>query len=83
MRKSGYVFYFRREIYTYCSQDVSILRLCCVKFRDLFVAETGVDPFQYCTISGAVLMIYKTNYLPKDTIGIVSKNLYGNAYKPY
>ena len=38
MRKSGYVFYFRREIYTYCSQDVSM--------ADLFIAETGVGPFQ-------------------------------------
>jgi ferredoxin len=29
--ETNYVFDFQKEMYTYCSQDVTILRLCCIK----------------------------------------------------
>ena len=82
MKVKGFVFNFRM-MYKYCSQDVSIPRMCCMKFRELFISETKVDPFTYCTIAASVMAIYRSNYLPKDTIGIVPKHLYGSASKPY
>ena len=43
--KANYVFDFQQEMYRYCSQDVTILRLCCVQFRNSFLAETNMDHF--------------------------------------
>ena len=37
----------------------------------------------YCTVAAIVMAIYRENYLPKDTIGIVPKYVYGSATKPY
>ena len=54
-----------------------------MKFRELFISETEVDPFTYCTIAASVMAIYRSNYLPKDIIGIVPKHFYGSASKPY
>ena len=82
MRGKKFVFNFREEIYKYCAQDVTILRPCCMKFREMFISETKVDPFTCCTIAASVMAIYRANYLLKDTIGIVPKYLYGRATKP-
>ena len=70
-------------MYKYCSQDVTILRLCCLKFRDLFMSETRVDPFCYCTIAASVMAIYRSKYLKNNTIGIIPKNMYRKGNKPY
>ncbi|XP_046862275.1 uncharacterized protein LOC124455682 [Xenia sp. Carnegie-2017] len=81
--KNNFVFDFQKEMAKYCSQDVIILRLCCLQFRDLFLAETKVDPFCYCTIAAAVMAIYRSKYLQPNTIGIVPKNMYRNSNKPF
>ena len=83
LTKTNYVFDFQKEMHTYCSQDVTILRLCCVQFRDTFLAETNVDPFCYCTIAAAVMAVYRSKYLKEKTIGIVPKNMYSGVKKPY
>ena len=36
MVKKNFVFDFQKEILVYCSQDVTILRLCCLEFRKMF-----------------------------------------------
>ena len=61
--KENYIFDFQKEMYKYCSQDVTILRLCCVQFRNTFLNETGVDPFCYCTIAAFVMAVYRSKYL--------------------
>ncbi|XP_046856165.1 uncharacterized protein LOC124449275 [Xenia sp. Carnegie-2017] len=81
--KNNFVFDFQKEMAKYCSQDVTILRLCCLQFRDLFLAETKVDPFCYYTIAAAVMAIYRSKYLQPNTIGIVPKNMYRNSNKPF
>ena len=60
-------------MYKYCSQDVTILRPCCVQFRNAFLSETGVDPFCYCTIAASVMAVYRSKYLKENTIGISLK----------
>ena len=71
--EQNYVYDFQNEMYKYCSQDVTILRLCCVDFRKTFLSETGVDPFCYCTIAAAVMAVYRSKYLKKKNIGIILK----------
>ena len=70
-RESNYVFNFHEEILAYCRSDVDILRRCCLEFRELFYNVTDIDPFTTLTIASACHLVYRTNYLPKDTIGII------------
>jgi len=37
-------FDINKEISEYCDSNVDILRKCTLKFREIFVSETGVDP---------------------------------------
>jgi hypothetical protein len=83
LTKTNYVFDFQKEMYIYCSQDVTILRLCCAQFRESFLAQTQVDPFTHCTVASAVMSVYRSKYLKKDTIAIVPKNLYHGENKQY
>ena len=70
-KERNYVFNFKEEIITYCRSDVDILRRCCMEFRDLFYNVTDIDPFRTLTIASACHLVYRTNYLLKDTIGII------------
>ena len=81
--EQNYIFDFQKEMYKYCAQDVTILRVCCVDFRKTFLSETGVDPFCYCTIAAAVMAVYRSKYLKQKTIGIIPKNLYRDGNKPF
>ena len=81
--EQNYIFDFQKEMYKYCAQDVTILRVCCVDFRKTFLSETGLDPFCYCTIAAAVMAVYRSKYLKQKTIGIIPKNLYRDGNKPF
>ena len=70
-KESNYVFNFKEEIVAYCHSDVDILRRCCMEFRELFYNVTDIDSFRTLTIASACHLVYRTNYLPKDTIGII------------
>ena len=70
-KESNYVFNFQEGIVTYCRSDVDILRRCCLEFRELFHNVTDIDPFTTLTIASACHLVYRTNYLPKDTIAII------------
>ena len=67
-------FDFKQEMYNYCKSDVDILRKGCLKYRELFIYIANIDPFQYVTIAGVCLAIYKSKFLPEDTIGICDKS---------
>ena len=83
LRQNNYIFDFQKEMYEYCAQDVTILRLCCLRFRDLFLSETKIDPYCHCTIAASVMAVYRANYLKKETIAIVPQNMYCSGNKPY
>ena len=70
-KESNYVFNFQEEIVTYCRSDIDILRRCCLEFRELFHNVTDIDPFTTLTIASACHLLYRTKYLPKDTIAII------------
>ena len=66
----GKTFNFRQEMYKYCKSDVDILRRGCMKFRELFIQIANIDPFQYITIASVCQAIYRSEFLPENTIGI-------------
>ena len=70
-KESNYVFNSQEEILAYCRSDVDILRRCCLEFRELFHDVTDIDPFRTLTIASACNLVYRTNYLPKDTIAVI------------
>jgi len=63
-------FDFRNEMSEYCKSDVDILRRGYMKFRELFIEIASIDPFQYITIASVCQAIYKSKFLPENTIGI-------------
>ena len=71
--ENNYVFDFRKEIIKYCRSDVDILAKCCRLYREMFNDETGIDPFDKAlTIASYCHQVYRTNFLQKDTIAILS-----------
>ena len=59
--KPGEIFNFRKEMLAYCRSDVDIFRRGCLSFRDVMLENTNsVDPFDYITIAGACMDIFKT-----------------------
>src|SRR5207244_81088 len=66
-------FDFKQEMYKYCKSDVDILRRGCLKLRELFIQISNIDPFQYITIASVCQAIYRNEYLPSNTIGIVNE----------
>ena len=57
------VFNFKEEMHKYCKSDVDILRRGCLQLKELFVQISNIDPFQYITIAGVCMTIYKNEFL--------------------
>ncbi|KAG8222554.1 hypothetical protein J437_LFUL016755 [Ladona fulva] len=69
LSRSSYVFLMELEIKKYCIQDVHILPMSCLHFREIFIATTGVDPFcKAVTIASACIKVFRWNFLQPDTI---------------
>ena len=70
-------FDFQTELLEYCKSDVDILRCCSLQFREDFMEITGIDPFEQCvTIASACNLVFRTNFLPSETIGIIPHHGY-------
>lgn len=75
-------FDFQKELLEYCKSDVDILRRCCLKFRDDFLTITGIDPFEKCiTIASACNLVFRTNFLQPETIGLIPQQGYHPEHK--
>ena len=70
------VFDFAKEIYEYCKAEVQLLKSCCIKFRNTVITDTGIDPFQSCSITGACMNVLRTSHLKPNSIGRVPVNGY-------
>ncbi|GAU91134.1 hypothetical protein RvY_03449 [Ramazzottius varieornatus] len=64
----------QKKMYTYCRMDVTVLRLCYQQFQDLYMTITnGLCPFvSAATIAGVCSVFWRTNFLQKDQIAILS-----------
>ncbi|MCP3666695.1 MAG: hypothetical protein GY696_30060, partial [Gammaproteobacteria bacterium] len=71
-RNAVYVFNLKKEREDYCDNDVFICAKAIMKFRDLVLERTNVDPLrQAMTITSTTSVVYRQNYLPKKTIGLI------------
>lgn len=75
-KRKGTIFNNRIEIESYCKQDVTILRLACLKFRSMMIELTKVDPFSKVTVASTCMAVYKTNFLRENQIAILPPNGY-------
>ncbi len=80
---AGQVFDFKKQLGMYCKNDVVLLREGCMKYRNEFIECTSVDPFGCVTLAGCAMKVFKTLFLPKDTIALTHKNAYINQCKAY
>ena len=64
-------FDFLVELKKYCDQDVNILAQGCRKLRKMFLNIENIDPFQYVTIASLCMNLYRSKYMPENTIGVV------------
>ena len=72
---NNYRYDFRQEIIKYCRSDVDILRKCCLLYREMLREESGIDPFnKSLTVASYCQEVYRTNFLKKDTIAILSND---------
>ena len=79
---SGYQFIMRREIVDYCVSDVNILREGCEKFRGMCKKLFTLDPLIECiTLASYCLLVYRTTYMPANSIAIIPAGGYGGRAK--
>ncbi|XP_055355959.1 uncharacterized protein LOC129601230 [Paramacrobiotus metropolitanus] len=70
----GWQFDFRAEIMAYCSNDVTVLRRCALKFVDDFVALTNLNPLDSITMSSACNRYYRTFHLEPEKLAVLSSH---------
>ena len=79
-------FDMERDLVEYCISDVKILTETCLKFRQLFLNQSNVEPFlEATTIASVCNLVYRRNFLQPNTIGLIPKNGYrcvDNQYTP-
>ena len=66
-----FVFDFKKELKDYCRSDVDILRRSMLKFRSDFIDIANIDPLQYITIASVCMAVYRSKFMPENTIGII------------
>ncbi|XP_048053134.1 uncharacterized protein LOC125272385 isoform X1 [Megalobrama amblycephala] len=80
---SDKMFDFKKELSIYGKNDVVLLREACMKYREEFILCTGLDPFNYTTLVSTCMAVYKTHYIPKDTVALTRNDAYTNQNKTY
>ena len=75
-----YVFNFKNELVAYCHSDVDILRRSAITFRDNFLKIGNIDPLQYITIASVCMAIYRSKYMPENTIGVIKDSVKNETF---
>ena len=74
------IFDFKKEIVDYCVNDVTILRLACLKFRGLVHELTGVDAFDRCiTLPSLAITIFLSKFLTETMTVTITRAENGAA----
>jgi hypothetical protein len=66
--ENGCAYVLATELHEYCVSDVRLLKAGCNHLRELFLSNTGVDPFQHVTIASTAMSVFRTNYLEPKTV---------------
>ena len=69
-------FDFRKELLSYCVNDVTVLIKACKIYREAFHECTGLDPFAYATLASSCMGVFKTLFLPKDSVALTYEGAY-------
>ncbi len=71
-RKANHIFNLKKERLDYCENDVFICGKAIMRFRQLVLEKTNVDPLrQAMTIASTTSVVYRQNFLPSKTIGLI------------
>ena len=70
------IFDNKKILLEYCKEDVTILRLACLKFRKMLIELTKVDPFNQVTLASTAISVYTTMFLKEKEISIIPRNGY-------
>lgn len=70
------IFNNKEVLVKYCKEDVTILRLACLKFRYMLIDLTNVDPFNQVTLASTALAVFTTMFLKEQEISIIPRNGY-------
>lgn len=75
--KSKNIIFDNKEcLVKYCKNDVTILRLACLKFRSMLIELTKVDPFNQVTLASTAITVFATMFLRENEISIIPRNGY-------
>ena len=68
-------FDLQKEMEKYCRSDVDILKRGCMIFRDIILEKTDgvLDPFQYVTIAGVCMGMFKYMFLEENWMLLLKK----------
>lgn len=67
----------RDEAIRYCSNDVSLLRLGCLKFISMIIDLFEINPYFQClTLAQLALTIFRKKCMPSNMLGIVPSDNY-------
>lgn len=70
------IFDNKKVLIDYCKEDVSILRLACLKFRHMLIELTEVDPFNQVTLASTAMTVFSSMFLKPAQISLIPRNGY-------
>ena len=70
------VYDFQKELFEYCKSDVMILKQAMENYIDNGIQLTGINPLNCPTVASYALKVFKTNYLQKNKISVLTKEEY-------
>lgn len=70
------VYDFQKELVEYCISDVKILKEAMEIYIKAAIETDGINPLQVSTIASDCMKVYRTNYMPEKSIGILKKDEY-------
>lgn len=75
--KNSYTFPFynlQNELFNYCKSDVKLLKEGCERFRGMYIENLQIDPFQFPTIASACMAIFRTKFMPENSIAVIKSD---------
>lgn len=76
-------FDLQAEMRKYCINDVEVLRMACKIYRETLMECTQIDPFSHATLASYCMGIFKTLFLPKDTLALTHHGAYVDQNKTF
>ena len=79
----GKLWNFQQEAIKYCKLDCKVLHEIIIKFNELIFKEFNINVHIPLTLPALAMRIYKTHYMPEDTIYQLLGNVENNIRQSY